>query len=199
MGSRNSHRSAYDHLPAVMWWSVPLPTGGTLQRESRLDGRAVDWGAGLEVIGEPTRVQATDTDGDAVTMDAPEGCVAPEELAGLPATVGLAGTWPVATYRCTEAPTVRTIVYDEQGRARVELPDAWFRTADERRVVLGAGEEVAGGTYLLDLDTLSVGRLGPSGFEPQLGLVDDLVMWNQSGPIESRKVYDEVWTVGRLP
>ena len=113
--------------------------------------------------------------------------------------MGLAGTWPVATYRCTEAPTLRTIVYDEQGQARVELPDAWFRTADERRVVLGAGEAGAGSTYLLDLDTLSVDRLGPSGFEPQLGLVGDLVLWNQSGPVESRTVYDEVWTVGRLP
>ena len=90
-----------------------------------------------------------------------------------------------------------TRVYDVDSGDAIQVAGADVRAADEDHVLLSRlGHD---GVYLLDLDRLTLARIGSAPHEAQVGLADGLVLWNHPGPLESKDVYDSVWKVARLP
>ena len=59
--------------------------------------------------------------------------------------------------------------------------------------------DASGGVYLLDLDRLTLARIGPGTHDAQVGLANGLVLWNQPGLSTTRTSYDVVWRVARVP
>ena len=92
-----------------------------------------------------------------------------------------------------------TLVYDVDRGEIIQIDGADVRAADEDHVLLWADRSGRAGVYLLDLDRLTLARIGPAPHEAQVGLTDGLVLWNQVGPLDDKDVSDAVWKVARLP
>lgn len=190
----------------LSWWSYAVPEGGEGRPEPALAGSAVAWGDGVQV--------SADNDGRVVVSvsrverivaeERPAGCEPPTDpdLADMPVTVRLAGNRPVVTYWCGDEAEAVTRVYDVDSGAAVQVAGAGSLATDEDHVLLAPAQgahDARGGVYLLDLDQLTLARIGPGTHDAQVGLANGLVLWNQPGPIDDKDVYDVVWKVARVP
>lgn len=191
----------------LSWWSYAVPEGGEGRPEPALDGADVTWGDGVQASANSDgRVVLSGSAGaSVVNEERPAGCEQPTDpaLATGPVTVGLAGNRPVVTYFCGgqgDEVEPMTLVYaaDADGGA-IQVARAGFQAADENHVLLAPARGEPAGLYLLDLDRLTIARIGPGIHEAQVGLADGLVLWNQPGPIDDKDVYDVLWKVARLP
>jgi len=131
----------------------------------------------------------------------PEACEPTSEPAqtGIPVTMALAGDRPVVTYWCKDEQQPVTLVYDVDGGDDIQVDGAHFLAADEGHVLLAAAGGNPRGTYLLDLDAVTLARIAPSLHEAHVSLAGDLVLWNNLGPLDDKDVYDVLWKVARLP
>ena len=199
--------STYENDPRPLsWWSYPVPQGGDGQPEPALTGADVAWGDGLQASADSEgRVILTSSAGERlVAEERPTGCETPTDpaYARWPATVGLAGSRPVVTYWCGDGRDEwepMTLVYEADGDGAIQVARASFQAAHEQHVLLAPSRGERAGLYLLDLDRLTITRIGPGIHEAQVGLADGLALWNEPGPIDDNDVYDVVWKVARLP
>jgi hypothetical protein len=186
----------------LRWWSYAVPEGGDARPEPTLDGTAVAWGQGVGATADNDgRVTVTDEGAERLLAEErPEGCEPTSEPAqtGIPVTIGLAGSRPVVTYWCKDEQPV-TLVYDVDGGDAIQVDGANLLAADEGHVLLAAAGGGPSGTYLLDLDRVTLARIGPGLHEAHVGLAGGLVLWNNLGPLDDRDVYDVMWKVARLP
>lgn len=187
----------------LSWWSYALPEGGEGRPQPDLAGAAVAWGEGVQVSADNEgRVVMWSSMGERVVAEElPAGCESPDDpdLTDMPVTVALAGDRPVVTYSCGDAAQALTHVYDVDGGDAVQVAGAVVRAADEDSVMLSAAQGEHGGIYLLDLDRLSLVRIGSATHDAQVGVADGLVLWNQPGPLDDTDVYDVVWQVAPVP
>ena len=187
----------------LSWWSYDVPEGGEGRPQPALTGTAVAWGDGVQARADSDgRVVLSSSAAERlVAEERPAGCEPPTDpdLASMPVTVGLAGNRPVVTYWCGDVAQATTRVYDVDGGDAIQVAGAGFLAADEDHVLLATAQGEPGGVYLLDLDRLTLARIGPAMHDAQVGLADGLVLWNQPGPIDDKDVYDVVWKVARLP
>jgi hypothetical protein len=51
---------------------------------------------------------------------------------------------------------------------------------------------------VLDLDQLTLARVGEGMHDAQVALAAGLLLWNTPGPDDSQDAYDVVWNVARL-
>ena len=185
------------------WWSYAVPEGGEGQTEPELAGAVVAWGDGVKAsVDSQSRVIVSSPNVERVVAEnRPAECGAPTDpdLAEMPLSFDLAGNRPVVTYWCGDDLQPTTLVYDVSGADAVQVAGASVRAADEAHVLLAAAEGQHNGVYLLDLDRLTLVRIGSGTHEAQVGLADGLVLLNKPGPIDSKGVYDVVWQVARLP
>ena len=185
------------------WWSYALPEGGEGRPEPDLDGESVAWGDGVQARAniDGGVVLSTSAGERVLAEERPAGCERPTEpeLADIPVTVRLAGTRPVVMHVCGDELRVMTLVYDVDRGEVIQIDGADVRAADEDHVLLWADRSGRAGIYLLDLDRLTLARIGPAPHEAQVGLTDGLVLWNQVGPLDDKDVSDAVWKVARLP
>ena len=83
----------------------------------------------------------------------------------------------------------------------VEVP-AWARSADEEHVVLAASGPSATprteGTFVVDLDRLTVSRIGDPPSQPQSAVEDGLVLWTSEEPSGDKQHTRPVFNVARL-
>ena len=190
----------------LSWWSYAVPEGGEGRPEPALAGSAVAWGDGVQVSADNDGRVAVSVSGveRIVAEERPEGCEPPTDpdLADMPVTVRLAGNRPVVTYWCGDEAEAVTRVYDVDSGAAIQVAGAGSLAADEDHVLLAPAQgahDARGGLYLLDLDQLTLARIGPGTHDAQVGLANGLVLWNQPGPIDDKDVYDVVWKVARVP
>ena len=107
------------------------------------------------------------------------------------------------TYGCRAGRTrivSRTVVYQDGGRQVVEVP-AWARSADEERVVLASNPNATpriAGTFILDLDRLTVSRIADPPSQWQSALEAGLVVWTSEEPSGDRQHTRPVWNVARI-
>ncbi|RYP86929.1 hypothetical protein EKO23_08160 [Nocardioides guangzhouensis] len=192
-----------DESGPMHWWSYALPEGGEGRPEPALDGESVAWEDGLQArVNNDGRVVLSSSAGERVVAEErPAGCARPadRELTDIPPTVRLAGTRPVVMYVCGDELHVMTAVYDVDRGEVIQVAGADARAADEDHVLLGADRSKRTGVYLLDLDRLTLARIGPGTYEPQTALVNGLVLWNRAGPLDDKDTYDALWKVARLP
>lgn len=188
-------------LGPMRWWSY-APDGGDPRPEPALTGAAVAWGSGVRATADTAgKVTLTSSSGTkTLSSRRPPGCAQPaadSDFADAPITLRLAGQRPVVTYLCGDRQRMETVVYDPDRGTAHAVPGAVVRAADPQHVLLvGQGEK--GPTFVLDLATAELSRIGPSPFEGQVGLAGGLVLRNEAGPSESKDVYDVVWNVSRL-
>jgi hypothetical protein len=192
-----------DESGPLNWWSYALPQGGEARREPALAGAAVAWGHGVRASAFPDgRVVLSVSGADRLVSDElPAGCEPPSDpdLASLPATLELAGDRPVVTYWCGDDAQAVTVVYDVDSGDAVQVTGAGLLAADGGQVLLAPGAGGPRGTYLLDLDQVTLARIGPGVHDAQVGLASGLVLWNNPGPADAKAVYDVLWKVARLP
>jgi hypothetical protein len=198
----------------IHWWSAAAPGGGNARPEPALEGTTVAWGDGIRVSADPSgRVVVSGPAGDRVVSGSrPDGCERPEEFPDAPVTVVVAGSRPVVTYSCESGTDdlglSHTVVYEQEGQQQLDIAGASVLTADDRHLALagsGSLDAVAGAehpgtssTYLLDLDSRAISRVGQGPHEVQVALSAGLFLWNIPGPIDDNDVYDVVWKVARL-
>lgn len=192
-----------NQLP-LHWWSYALPGGGAARPEPDLEDVAVTWSTNARVTASP-RGRVVLTEGGVshpLAVHRPASCPMPEYP--FPPLLELAGDQPVVTYWCGEesVPQNVTVVLGQAGQPNIEVR-GMVQAAHAGWVLLVSGPDEPAGTYLLDLATRTVRRLGPAPHdllsEPHVDLAAGLVMWNSTGPRESRKATDVVWKVARLP
>jgi hypothetical protein len=183
------------------WWSYPLDAGGAPRPEPDFDGLNVLWTPNgrvtANVRGRVVRIKA----GVSRTMSEHRPTSCPVGKYPFVPWLRVAGDRPVVTYFCDEKhdPQNVTVVLGENGQPNVEAVGV-VQAADGDHVLLGA----AGGTYLLDLRTNAVSRIGApvqSGAidDPRDALSSGLALWSNPGPTETAQQYDVVWKVARLP
>lgn len=199
-----------ENQPGPMrWWSAPVPGGGTAAPEPELEGYDVVWSGPGRIVADPDgRVVASTPAGETELSDRrPDGCEKPRAFPEVVPTTLWAGSHPVVTYLCdseSDVPGATTVVHDPEGGRVFEVPDASAVAADDSRVVLtsennpGAEHPGRSSTYVLDLDGLTITRIGRGTHEPQVALAADLLLWNTPGPTDSQDAYDVVWNVARL-
>jgi hypothetical protein len=51
----------------------------------------------------------------------------------------------------------------------------------------------------LELEGLTISRIGSGIHDEQVDLAGGLVVWNSPGPLDSKQSYDVVWRVARVP
>jgi hypothetical protein len=187
----------------LRWWSYAVPEGGDARPEPTLVGTAVAWGHGVEATASNDgRVIVTDEGAEQLLAEErPEACEPTSEPAqtGIPVTMALAGDRPVVTYWCKDEQQPVTLVYDVDGGDAIQVDGAYFLAADEGHVLLAAAGGNPRGTYLLDLDAVTLARIAPSLHEAHVSLAGGLVLWNNLGPLDDKDVYDVLWKVARLP
>jgi hypothetical protein len=192
----------------VYWWSYDVPEGGKGRVEAAYENVTLAWGDGVRATAEPDGRVVLSTSGEErlLAKDRPEGCEPPSDslLAAMPVFMALAGDRPVVTYWCGDSLHPVTVVYDLHGAA-VQVDGAALQTADEGLVMLtppggGAhGKGDPGGIFLLELDDLTITRIGSEIHDAQVDLAGGLVLWNTPGPLDSRQIYDVVWRVAHVP
>lgn len=192
------------------WWSAPVPGGGTVTPEPELEGAGVAWSGPARLVADPDgRVVVSTPAGETEVSDRrPDGCENPGAFPDVAPSVLWAGSHPVVTYLCdsgSDVPGATTVVHDPEGGRAFEVPDASAVAADDSRVVLlsrttdgGAEHPGKSSTYVLDLDGLTIARIGRGAHEPQVALAAGLLLWNTPGPTDSQDAYDVVWNVARL-
>jgi hypothetical protein len=190
------------------WWSAPLDEGGQARVEPGLRGVTVAWtGDSLVRAAADGRVVVATPAGETELSDRrPAGCDPPASFPDVAPTVLWAGDSPVVTYLCdsgSEVPGSTTVVHDRQGGRAVEVAAATAVAADDSHVVLaGATDGVDhpgdSSTYVVELDELTVARIGGGLHDTQAALAAGLLLWNTPGPDDSQDAYDVVWKVARL-
>lgn len=190
------------------WWSTALGEDGQARVEPDLRGVAVAWtdDAELRATWDGRVVVATPAGETEVSDRRPDGCDEPTALPEVAPTVMWAGDRPVVTYLCesgSEVPGRTTVVHDLVGGRAVEVPDAAAVAADDSHVVLAGGTDDGErpgdtSTYVLDVDELTVARVGKGGHDDQVALAAGLLLWNSAGPDDSQDAYDVVWKVARI-
>ncbi|MGZ5418683.1 MAG: hypothetical protein ACXWDI_16055 [Nocardioides sp.] len=187
----------------LSWWSYTVPEGGVGRPEPALDGAAAAWGVEMMATAENDgRVVLSTSAGERVVADQrPAGCEPPTDpdLASMPILAGLAGNRPVVTYWCGDQAQATTIAYGAGSGDDIQVSGAALLAADDDHVLLAAAQGQPSGVYLIDLDRLTLARIGSGIHEAQVGLADGLVLWNQPGPIDDKDVYDVVWKVAGVP
>lgn len=189
----------------LSWWSYAVPEGGEGRPQPALAGAAVAWGDGVQAraYGDGRVVLSGSGAERLVAEERPAGCepATDPDLASMPVVVGLAGNRTVVTLWCGDEAQAITFVYDVDSGGAIQVAGARLQAADEGHVLLVATQGASGGgLYLLDLDRLTLARIGSAIHEAhQVDLADGLVFWNQPGPIDDKDVYDVVWNVARLP
>ena len=197
----------------VGWWSVPLDDDSPdLRPEPDLEGASVAWSDDVMVSAHPSgRVVVSGPDGERVVSERrPAGCLPPEDYPDSPVGLLVAGDTPVVTYWCrSERPRgfSLTVIYQDGGRKAVEVP-ALARAADEDHVVLTSGLPPSAGrpsatpedegTFVVDLDRLTVSRIGDPPSEAPLAVEDGLVVWTAEEPSGDRQHTRPVWNVARI-
>lgn len=192
-----------DESGPMHWWSYALPGGGEGRPEPALDGESVAWEDGVQArANNDGRVVLNSSAGERVVAEErPAGCARPTDpgLTDIPPTVRLAGTRPVVMYVCGDELRTMTAVYDVDRAEVIQVAGAGLNAADEDHVLLGADRSKQAGVYLLDLNRLTLARIGPGTHERQTDVVNGLVLWNRAGPLDDKDTYDAVWKVARLP
>ncbi|HET9999015.1 MAG TPA: hypothetical protein VFQ17_15955 [Nocardioides sp.] len=155
------------------WWSYQVPQGGQGRPEPALTGTSIAFGAGVQARADSDGRIVLSTPGEDLLLaeHRPQGCEPPSDpdTAPWPGWVRMAGSRPVVTYWCGE-PSPRsdtvTVVYDTDGGRTIQVPGAGLLAADQRHVLLAPPSGTARGMYLLDLDTVTMGKantsVGPS-------------------------------------
>ena len=197
----------------VGWWSAPLTDDSPeLRAEPELEGASVAWGDDVMVSADPSgRVVVSGPDGQRVVSEhRPGGCLPPEDYPDSPVGLLMAGDTPVVTYWCrTGRPRGShiTVIFEDEGRRVVEVA-ASAAAADEDHVVLTSGLPPGvgrpsktpedEGTFVVDLDRLTVSRIGDPASQPQMALEDGLVLWTSEEPSGDRQHTRPVWNVARM-
>lgn len=197
----------------VGWWSAPLTDDSPdLHAEPELEGASVAWGDDVMVSAHPSgRVVVSGPDEQRVVSEhRPADCATPEDFPDMPVGLLLAGDTPVVTYPCRAGRSgvvSRTVIYEDGGRKVVEVP-AWARSADEKHVLLTSGSSVAEsrpsatpedeGTFVVDLDRLTVSRIADPPTEAPLAVEDGLVLWTSEEPSGDGRHTRPVWSVARI-
>lgn len=191
----------------MRWWSAPVPDGGPADPEPDLEGAAATWGSGMRLTAHPDgRVVLTRAEGSTVVAeDLPAGCERPTDFPDAAPDVVLAGDVPVVTFPCEGSQV--TMVY-RPGEVPVAIRGVSALAGDDGHVVLATARTFLGAlmiepgtparTYLLDLDDLSLGRVGMGPHEVDVALAAGMLLWNEPGPGDSKDAYDVVWKVARL-
>lgn len=202
--------STMEGQPAPLhWWSAALGEAGQARVEPDLQGVAVAWTDDAVLRADPDgRVVVSTPAGETELSDRPpDGCDARAAFSLVTPTVLWAGDRAVVTYLCdsgSDVPGSTTVVHDREAGRAIEVTDASAVAADDSHVVLtdppgsSAGHPGDSSTYVLDLDRLSVARIGDGTHEPHVAIVGDLLLWNTPGPDDSPDAYDVVWKVARL-
>jgi len=197
----------------VSWWSAPLTDDSPdLREEPELEGASVAWSDDGMVSADPSgRVVVSGPDEERVVSDQrPADCATPEDFPDMPVGLLLAGDTPVVTYPCRfgrSGVVSRTVIYEDGGRTVVEV-HAWARSADGDHVVLASGLPPSlsrpsatpedDGTFVVDLDGLTVSRIGDAPSQPQSALGAGLVLWTSEEPSGDRQHTRPVFNVARL-
>lgn len=197
----------------VSWWSAPLTDDSPdLREEPELEGAAVAWRDDVMVSADPTgRVVVSGPDEERVVSEhRPADCAAPEDFPDWPVGLLVAGDTPVVTYPCQAGRSdvvFHTVIYEDDGRTVVEVP-ASARATDEEHVLLTTGFSVAQGrpnatpedegTFVVELDRLTVSRIGAPPSETPLAVRDGLVLWTSEEPSGDRQHTRPVWNVARI-
>ena len=97
----------------------------------------------------------------------PDDCEPPSDphAAPWPGWVRMAGSRPVVTYYCGEPsrrPVTVTVVYDTDRGITVEVAGSAVLAADQDHVLLAPSLGTPAGMYLLNLDTLTMGKASTS-------------------------------------
>ena len=200
--------TTFENQPGpVGWWSAPLTDDSPeLREEPELEGVSVAWSGDVMVSADPTgRVVVSGPDGEQVVSEhRPADCATPEDFPNMPVGLLLAGDTPVVTYGCQTGRSrigSHTVIYQDGGRQVVEVP-AWAGSADEEHVVLAASGPSATprteGTFVVDLDRLTVSRIGDPPSQPQSAVEDGLVLWTSEEPSGDKQHTRPVFNVARL-
>jgi hypothetical protein len=181
----------------VHWWSYPIPDGGEGRPEPDLTGSSIAFGDGVQARADSGGSIVLSTPGEDrfLAEHRPDDCEPPSDpdAAPWPGWVKMAGSRPVVTYYCGEPsrrPHTVTVVYDIVHEKTVEVARAAVLAADQDHVLLAPPLGTPAGMYLLNLDTLNVGKastsVGPfflsnidlprSGFP--VGLAAGLILWD---------------------
>lgn len=191
------------------WWSAPLEEGGQARAETDLEGVAVAWTGEAVLRADPDgRVVVSTPAGETeLSEKRPAACNQPAAFPGAAPHVLWAGNRPVVTYLCdsgSDIPGSATVVHDLDGGRAVEVADASAVAADDSHVLLaGATDDSVehpghSSTYVLDLDRLTIARIGEGTHDPQVALAAGMLLWNTPGPGDSQDAYDVRWRVARL-
>lgn len=191
------------------WWSASLEEGGQARVEPDLRGVAVAWtdDAELRATWDGRVVVSTPAGETELSDRRPDGCDEPTAFPEVAPTVLWAGDRPVVTYFCesgSDVPGRTTVVHERHGGRVVEIADAAAVAADASHVVLSGGTDDGAehpghtSTYVLDLDQLTLARVGEGMHDAQVALAAGLLLWNTPGPDDSQDAYDVVWNVARL-
>ena len=199
--------STFENRPdPVGWWSAPLSDDSPdLRAEPELEGASVAWNDDVMVSADPSgRVVVSGPDEERVVSEhRPAGCLPLEDFPDAPVGLLLAGDTPVVTYGCQTGRSrigSHTVIYQDGGRQVVEVP-AWARSADEERVVLASNPNATpriAGTFILDLDRLTVSRIADPPSQWQSALEAGLVVWTSEEPSGDRQHTRPVWNVARI-
>ena len=181
----------------VHWWSYPVPQGGEGRPEPDLTGASIAFGEGIQArAGSDGRIVLSTPGEDRLLAEhRPQACEPPDDpdTALWPGWVRMAGSRPVVTYWCGE-PSPRsdtvTVVYDTDGGKTIQVAGSALLAADQDHVLLAPPLGTAHGMYLLNLDTLTMGKastsVGPSFLahinSPRhnfpVGLASGLILWD---------------------
>lgn len=181
----------------VHWWSYPLPDGGEGRPEPDLTGSSIAFGDGVQARADSGGSILLSTPGEDRSLSGhrPEDCEPPSDpdAAPWPGWVRMAGSRPVVTYYCgdpSRQPDAVTVVYDTADEKTVEVAGSAVLAANQDHVLLAPPLGTPAGMYLLDLDTLTMGKastsVGPfflsSIDSPRhnfpVGLAAGLILWD---------------------
>lgn len=179
------------------WWSYPVPQGGEGRPELALTGTSMAFGDGVQARADSGGRIVLSTPGEdrLLAEHRPQACEPPSDPDAplWPSGVGMAGNRPVVTYWCGEPsprPDTVTVVYDTDGDRTVQVAGSALLAADQDHVLLAPTFRTARGMYLLNLDTLTMGKsstsVGPSSLahidaaraSSPVGLAAGLILWD---------------------
>jgi hypothetical protein len=153
----------------VHWWSYPLPDGGEGRPEPDLTGSSIAFGDGVQARTDSGGSILLSTPGEdrSLAEHRPDDCEPPSDpdAAPWPGWVRMAGSRPVVTYYCgdpSRRPDAVTVVYDTADEKTVEVAGSAVLAANQDHVLLAPPLGTPAGMYLLDLDTLIMGKASTS-------------------------------------
>ena len=153
----------------VHWWSYPVPQGGEGRPEPDLTGSSIAFGDGVQARADSGGSILLSTPGQdrLLAEHRPDDCEPPSDpdAAPWPGWVRMAGSRPVVTYYCGEPsrrPDTVTVVYDTDRGRTVEVAGSAVLAANQDHVLLAPPLGTPAGMYLLNLDTLTMGKASTS-------------------------------------